>query len=344
MTKVGIGVIGLGRMGQVYATHTARQIEGATLVAAADPRQEVLDRFTTQVAGVEAFAHYQDLLAHPQVQGVIIASPTSTHREVVIEAAEAGKAIFCEKPLALSLEATDEIIAAVQRAGVPLQVGFMRRFDRGYAEAKRKIDAGAIGQPVTIRSIGRDPHRTSLEFADPAVSGGLIVDMAIHDFDSIRWLMADDIQRVYTEVAALVYPELQGVGDVDNAMINVRFQGGGLGNVEVSRTAIYGYDIRCEVVGAQGTIEIGYLRETPILVLNKEGVIHDVVPHFPQRFGPAYTAQIEHFVECLLHDRQPAISAEDARAALQACLAATLSQREGRVVYVEEVSARSALL
>jgi inositol 2-dehydrogenase len=344
MAKVGIGVIGLGRMGQVYATHTAHQIEGATLVAVADPRQEVLDRFTAQVAGVEALAHYQDLLAHPQVQGVIVASPTSTHRDIVIEAAQAGKAIFCEKPLALSLEATDEIIAAVRRAGVLLQVGFMRRFDRGYAEAKRKIEAEAIGQPVMIRSIGRDPHRTSLEFANPAVSGGLIVDMAIHDFDSIRWLMADDIQRVYTEVAALVYPELGQVGDVDNAMINVRFQGGGLGNVEVSRTAIYGYDIRCEVVGAQGTIEIGYLRETPILLLSKEGVIHDVVPHFPQRFGPAYTAQIEHFVECLLHDRQPSISADDARAALRACLAATLSQREGRVVYVEEVSASKALL
>lgn len=341
MASVGIGVVGLGRMGQVYAYHTARQIEGATLVAVADPDREALDRFAAQVPGVEVFSHYQDLCAHPQVQGVIVASPTSTHRDVVIEAARAGKAIFCEKPLALTLRATDEIIEAVQRAGVPLQVGFMRRFDRGYAAARRKIDAGAIGQPVMIRSIGRDPHRTSMEFANPAVSGGLIVDMAIHDFDCLRWLMGDDIERVYTEVAALVYPELQGVGDVDNAMINVRFKGGGLGNVEVSRTALYGYDIRCEVVGSKGTIEIGYLRETPILVLTQEGVTHDVVPHFPQRFGPAYTAQIEHFVECLRHARQPAVSAADARAALLACLAATLSQREGRVVTVDEVDEHS---
>lgn len=337
MADVGIGVIGLGRMGQVYATHTARQIDGAALVAVSDPDRGALDRFTAQVSDVQVYADYHDLLADPQVQGVIIASPTSTHPAVAIDAAAAGKAIFCEKPLALTLEATDAIIAAVEKAGVLLQVGFMRRFDHGYVEAKRKIDAGVIGQPVTIRSIGRDPYRTSLEFANPAISGGLIVDMAIHDFDSVRWLMGDEIERVYAEVASLVYPELRDVGDVDNAMITLRFARGGLGNIEVSRTAIYGYDIRCEVVGAQGTIEIGYLRETPILVLTRDGVTHDVVPHFPQRFGKAYTTQIEHFADCLIHGHAPVVTAADARAALQASLAATISQHEGRVVAVGEV-------
>ncbi len=337
MAQIGIGVIGLGRMGRVYAFHTARQIEGATLLAVADPSPTARAEFSAQFPDVQAYSDYHDLLDDPRIQGVIVASPTSTHREVVIAAAQAGKAIFCEKPLALTLSETDAIAAAVQKAGVPLQVGFMRRFDAGYAAAKEKIDAGLIGRPVTIRSIGRDPHRTSLEFADPAVSGGLIVDMAIHDFDSIRWLMGDEVQRVYTEVAALVYPELLDVGDVDNAMINVRFEGGGLGNVEVSRTAIYGYDIRCTVVGTKGTIEIGYLRQTPILVLNEAGVTHDVVPHFPQRFGKAYTTQIEHFVTSLVNEQPPAVTLEDARAALQICLAATRSQHEGRVIYVRDV-------
>lgn len=337
MKKVGIGVIGLGRMGSVYAYHIARQIVGAELVAAADPDPERITQFASQISSVQTFSDYHDLLNHPQVTGVIVASPTSTHHEVVIDAAYAGKAIFCEKPTALTLEATDEMIEAVNQAGVLFQVGLMRRFDHAYAEAKRKIDEGIIGQPVTIRSIGRDPHRTSLEFANPAVSGGLIVDMAIHDFDVVRWLMNDNIQRVYTEVASLVYPELRDVGDVDNAMITLRFERGGLGNIEVSRTAIYGYDIQCEVVGTKGTLQIGYLRETPILVLTQDGVCHDVVPHFPQRFGSAYTKQIEHFVECLLFDRQPVVTAADARAALQASLAATRSQLEARVVYVNEV-------
>lgn len=337
MARVGIGVIGLGRMGRVYATHTARQIEGADLRVVADPDPTTLDDFSARAPGVRAVADYHDLLTDPRVQTVIIASPTSTHAEVVREAAQAGKAIFCEKPLALTLEATDEAIGAVERAGVPLQVGFMRRFDRGYVEARRKINAGVIGQPVMIRSIGRDPHRTSLEFANPAVSGGLIVDMAIHDFDSLRWLMDDEIERVYAEAASLVYPELASVGDVDTATISVRFARGGLGNVEVSRTAIYGYDIRCEVVGALGTLEIGYLRETPVLLLNRDGVTHDVVPHFPERFGPAYTRQLEHFVECLLHDRVPVVGAADARAALIACLAATRSQHERRIVCLREI-------
>jgi len=337
MARVGIGVIGLGRMGRVYATHTARQIEGADLLAVADPDSAARDEFSARVPGIQALADYRDLLADPRIQAVIIASPTSTHAEVVREAAQAGKAIFCEKPLALTLEATDEAISAVERAGVWLQVGFMRRFDRGYIEARRKIDAGVIGQPVMIRSIGRDPHRTSLEFANPSVSGGLIVDMAIHDFDSLRWLMDDEIERVYAEAASLVYPELASVGDADTAIISARFARGGLGNVEVSRTAIYGYDIRCEVVGALGTLEIGYLRETPILLLNRDGVTHDVVPHFPERFGPAYTRQLEHFVECLRHDRPPAVGAADARAALVACLAATRSQHEGRAVCLREI-------
>lgn len=330
--RIGIGVIGLGRMGRVYAYHVGRQLEDAQLVAVADSQPDALAQFADQFSGITTYEDYHDLLANPAVQGVIVATPTHTHHDVVIAAAQAGKAIFCEKPTALTLEATDAMIAAVQQAGVTFQVGFMRRFDSGYAEAKRQIDAGVIGQPVAIRSISRDPHRTSLEFANPAVSGGLIVDMAIHDFDVVRWLMNDEIARVYTEASSLVYPELQQVGDVDTAMISLRFARGGVGDIEVSRTAIYGYDIQCEIVGAEGTLQVGYLRQTPILTLTKSGVQHDVVPHFPQRFGPAYTAQIEHFVACLRQDQTPIVTPADARAALAACLAATRSQHEGQVI------------
>lgn len=338
MTKFNIGVIGLGRMGQVYAAHVASQLRNARLTAVADPRQEITASFAEQYPDLRIYADYHDLLQHPNVQGVIVATPTSTHREIVIAAAKAGKAIFCEKPTALTLEATDDMLEAVRRAGVMFQVGFMRRFDSAYAEARRKIEQGMIGQPVTIRSIGRDPFRTSLEYADPRMSGGLIIDMAIHDIDLVRWLMDDEVERVYTEAASLVYPELTDVGDVDTAMLSLKFIGGGLGNIEVSRTAIYGYDIQAEVIGSKGTLQIGYLRQTPLLVLTKDGVQHDVVPHFPQRFGEAYTRQIEYFVNCLVNDQPPLITPEDARAALQIALAATRSQHEGRVIYVRDVS------
>jgi scyllo-inositol 2-dehydrogenase (NAD+) len=335
VANIGIGVIGLGRMGRVYGTFVATQITDATLVAVSDSRDEVLNEYTD--SPIKTYNSYQELLANPAVQGVIIATPTSTHRDIVIAAAEAGKAIFCEKPTALTLEATDEMIAAVEKAGVMFQVGFMRRFDKHYMAGYQQIADGVIGTPIVVRSIGRDPFRTSLEYANPAASGGLILDMGIHDFDIIRWMMGAEVDRVYTEVASLKYPELLDVNDVDNAMINVRFVGGQLGNVEVSRTSGYGYDIRASVVGTEGTLEIGYLQENAVVRLNKNGVQHDIVPYFQERFGPAYTAQIAHFVECLHEDKAPKVTHVDARAALAAALAATRSQHEGRVVSISEL-------
>lgn len=338
MTILNIGVIGIGRMGRVYATHVARQIDTARLVAVSDASTKALNEFSAQTDLVKTYSDYHELLADDAIDGVIIATPTSTHRDVVVAAAERKKAIFCEKPTALTLAETDEMLAAVERAGVMFQVGFMRRFDRAYAEARRRIDDGIIGDPVLVRSIGRDPFRTSLEYANPQASGGLILDMAIHDFDIVRWMMADDIERVTTESATLVYPELRDVNDVDTAMIALKFVRGGLGNIEVSRTAGYGYDIRGSVVGTKGTLEIGYLQETPVVTLSKDGGYqHDIVPYFQERFGPAYTAQIEHFVECLRTQTPPKVTPVDARAALQASIAATMSQHEGRMVTVAEV-------
>jgi inositol 2-dehydrogenase len=337
MAKINLGVIGLGRMGQVYATHAAHGLADAQLVAAADPRSDLREQIGAKAGGVTLYADHHELLKHPGLDAVIIATPTSTHRDVVIDAAAAGKQIFCEKPMALSLKATDEAAAAVEKAGVFCQVGFMRHFDEGYVAAKRQIAEGAIGTPVSIRAVGRDPFRTSLEFADPAVSGGMIVDMGIHEFDLVRWLMGDEVERVYAETAALVYPELETVGDVDSATITLRFAGGAIGSVELSRTAIYGYDIHTEVIGSKGALRIGYLQQTPVLTLTQAGVLHDVVPHFPQRFGAAYTRQIEYFVDCLRQNRAPAITPADSRAALQIGLAATMSQHEGRPVMVSDV-------
>lgn len=336
MANMGLGVIGLGRMGRVYAEHIARSIQGGDLVAVADPFEEVAHTFVSQLDGVTAYTRYEDLLEDATVEAVVVATPTRTHQEVVIAAAAAGKHIFCEKPTALTLAATDEMIEAVEGAGVLFQVGFMRRFDAAHAAAKQQIENGVIGQPVMVRSIGRDPSRTSLEYAKPENSGGLIVDMGIHDFDLVRWFMGDEIERVYTETASLVYPELLDVNDVDTALISLRLANGGLGNIEVSRTAIYGYDIQCNIVGTEGALQVGYLQQTPLLTLTKTGVMHDVVPAFPERFGPAYTAQIEHFVDCVLNEDMPAVTHTDARAALQASLAARQSQLIGEVVYIDK--------
>jgi inositol 2-dehydrogenase len=334
--KLPVGVIGLGRMGQIYSRHLARHIAQSRLVHVSDVVEERAQAVAAEHEVESWSTDYRDLLADGAIEAVFVTSPTSTHREVVMAAAEAGRAIFCEKPIALNLEDTDQMLAAIAKTGVMFQAGFMRRFDSGYIAAKAQIEAGAIGKPVTFKSIGRDPFCPDLEYAKPTVSGGLILDMAIHDFDLGRWLMADEVRRVYTEGGILAFPQLDAVGDIDNAVVNMLFEGGALGNVEVSRNACYGYDIRTEILGTEGGLNVGYYQQTPVLVMTTQGIQHDMVPYIIERFGDAYQAQTQDFVERVLDDREPAVDGHDARAALAIGLAATRSYQEARPVDLAE--------
>jgi scyllo-inositol 2-dehydrogenase (NAD+) len=328
-----LGVIGLGRMGQLYA-RTLTQVSGVQLYAVAEQERLQVAR---DLNVPHSFSEAHELLALRELDAVVIATPTSTHHELVIAAAEAGKAIFCEKPLALTLEQTREALEAVERAQVPLQVGFMRRFDTGYQKAKALIESGAIGTPVTFKSIGRDPFCPRREYADPRVSGGLIFDMAIHDFDLARWLMDSEVERVTAEGALLVCQELAAVGDIDNALINLRFESGALGNIEVSRNAFYGYDIRSEVLGSEGALTIGVQQHTPIVLFTRAGAQHDVTPYLMERFGDAYRAQLQHFVDCLLNGQMPSVGSADALAACEIGIAATWAYQANRTVSISDV-------
>src|SRR5438270_7099962 len=335
--RVKIGVVGLGRMGRLYTRMLATQIDGAYLYAVAEvdeqARSQVLD-----VLGVpHAFADAYELMMLPELDAVVITTPTSTHHELVIAAAEAGKAIFCEKPLALTLEETQASMEAVARAQVPLQVGFMRRFDAAYQKAKALIDSGQIGFPVTFKSLSRDPFCPRPEYADPAKSGGLILDMAIHDFDLARWLMSSEVERVTAEGTTLVCKVLESVGDIDNALINMRFVSGALGNVEVSRNAFYGYDIRTEILGSEGAVTVGVHQYTPVLLLTRAGAKHDITPYLMERFGDAYRTQLQHFVDCLTNGQPPLVSGADALAAYEIGVAATRSFQTGRPIALSDV-------
>ncbi|MFO7170097.1 MAG: Gfo/Idh/MocA family oxidoreductase [Chloroflexota bacterium] len=328
-------VIGLGRMGQQYA-QIVSQLPGARLYALAEPDDARRREYEgSGVPHVLADAH--EALALAGLDAVVIATPTSTHDQLVIAAAQAGLAIFCEKPLALTIEGTRAALAAVERAGVPLQVGFMRRFDPAYQRARALIESGAIGRPTTFKAIGRDPFCPRVDFADPAKSGGLLIDMGIHDFDLARWLMGDEVERVSAEGTLLVCDELRAVGDIDNAVANLRFVSGALGNVEVSRNAFYGYDIRTEVLGSQGAVQIGGAHQSPVVLLTREGALSEPAPYIQGRFGPAYRAQIEHFVACLHEGRQPAVGGADALAAIEIGVAATRSAGVGRAVALDEL-------
>ncbi len=318
--RLRVGVIGLGRMGYVHARHLA-ELPEAELAVVASRRPEVAERVGREL-GAAWVTDYEAVLTRRDLDAVVIATATREHVDHIVQAAEIGLAIFCEKPIALDMDSTDQALAAVARAGVPLMVGFMRRFDPPYARAKQLIEEGAIGRPVMYKGVNRDPQWPAHEDDDPAVSGGFFVDMGVHDFDLACWLMNSEVERVHAVGRALVYPQLADVGDIDNALVTLEFASGAIGNVDLSRNARYGYDIRTEVLGDEGALWIGTIQQTPLLVLTRRGVTHDVYPWFPERFAEAFRNEMAAFVRGVLAGEPLSPTGEDARRALAIALAA----------------------
>jgi scyllo-inositol 2-dehydrogenase (NAD+) len=336
--RLAIGLIGAGRLGRVYARDLASRIAETKLVAIADPVEAVAKEVAAEF---DVAKHYADPLAmidDKAVDAIVIVSPTHTHRELVIAAAASRKPTFCEKPPALSLGEVAEMQAAVTKSGMFLQMGFMRRFDAGYASAKKQIEAGRIGTPLVFKSTSRDPFRPSLEYANPKSSGGMLLDMGIHDFDLARWFMGE-VRSVSTIGATIAYPELKTVGDIDNAVASLTFANDTLGVVDLSRSGIYGYDISTEILGLEGTLRIGYLRETPVMVMTKNSVAHDTVPYFMERFRDAYTTQLQNFAQNVQQQRPAPITIEDGMEALRIGVAATRAHETGASVAVSTITA-----
>jgi len=337
VARLNVGLIGLGRLGRVYARDLAGRIPETRLVAVADTAGSLAAEVAAELDVARAFTDPMALIDDAAVDAVVIATPTRRHREHVIAAAERRKPTFCEKPPALSLDEVAAMKTAIERSGVFFQMGFMRRFDAGYAAAKQQIDAGRIGTPLVFKATSRDPFRPSLEYANPASSGGMLIDMGIHDFDLARWFMGD-VGTVSAIGATIAYPELAAVGDIDNAIVSLTFTSGKLGAVDLTRSGIYGYDISTEILGLEGTIRIGYLRETPILVMTKDGgVSHDTVPYFMERFRDAYTHQLQDFARNVQHAKAPPITIDDGLEALRVGIAATRAREAGTSVTVAEV-------
>jgi scyllo-inositol 2-dehydrogenase (NAD+) len=335
--KLGIGLIGLGRLGRVYARDLSSRLAETRLVAVADTNAELARTIADEFGASKFYGDPEELLRDPAVDAVVVVSPTHTHRPVVLAAAASGKPVFCEKPLALSLAECREMEVAVRQRGSFFQMGFMRRFDPGYAAGHAQIKEGRIGRPVVFKSTSRDPYRPSLEYANPASSGGLLVDMGIHDFDLARWFMGD-VASVSAVGAVLAYPEMATVGDIDNAIATLTFADGRLGVVDLTRNGFYGYDISTELLGTEGTIRIGYLRETPILLMTKNRVAHDTVPYFMERFERAYTLQLQDFARNVIQQREPPVTLHDGIEALRVALAATASYKSGQPVAVSSIT------
>jgi len=334
--RLAVGLIGVGRLGRVYARDLAGRIAETRLVAVADPVGTLAQEVAAEFDVPRHYTDPQALIDDAAVEAIVIVSPTDTHRQLVIAAAQRGKPTFCEKPPALSLDEIAAMKEAIAKSGIFFQMGFMRRFDSGYAAAKKQIEGGRIGMPLVFKSTSRDPFRPSLEYANPKSSGGMLIDMGIHDFDLARWFMGD-VKTVATIGATIAYPELMTVGDIDNAVASLTFTSGKIGVVDLSRSGIYGYDISTEILGLEGTLKIGYLRETPVMVLTKNSVAHDTVPYFMERFRDAYTTQLQNFAQNVLQDRPAPITIDDGLEALRIGVAATRAHETQKPVAVADI-------
>ncbi len=330
--KLGIGIVGLGRMGRCHAGNL-RGLQDAKLVAVAHADAQKAQAFAAEFGAEKTFPSLGAMLECRDVQAVVIASPTQQHPASVIAAAKAGKQVFCEKPLALTLAGCDEAIAAAERAGILLQIAHARRFDPPYVEAQRRIAAGEIGTPVIFRSVSRDRELAPLGYHQSG-NGPIFVDMGVHDFDVARWLMQDEVAEVHAFGGTKVCPELAQFGDSDAVMANLRFDGGALGSVELFRQALYGYEIYTEVVGTKGTVRVEGLRQTALTVLKKDGVTHDAFDGFPARFRQAFADEIAAFVHAVNSESPSPVTGEDAKRALAIALAADKSRREGPPICV----------
>jgi myo-inositol 2-dehydrogenase/D-chiro-inositol 1-dehydrogenase len=330
---VGVAFIGAGRMGLSHA-RTLGNIRAARVVVVADPNLEAAERGHSLARAERATADIDAAIRDPAVDAVMIVTPTNTHAGLIQQAAKAGKAIWCEKPIALSLAETQKTLEIVEQAGVPCQIGFQRRYDPGYVQAKRLIVEGKLGKIESFRALGRDTYLPTPESLPP--SGGTFLDMTVHDFDLARFLVGE-VEEVSAWGAVLAHQMFADANDCDTAVCMLRFENGVLGVVESARHSNWGYDIRTEVAGSEGKVVVEAPPKTPIQHFTGFQNHTDVYINFPDRFEQAYRNQMEAFFEALLQGKTPTPGPRDALETLRICLAAKQSWQQGKPVKVKEV-------
>lgn len=334
MQQLRFGVIGVGEMGTFHAETLRYHTPGASLVAVADPNLGRAQALAAELQ-ISAFESLESLLNKTEIDAVVISSPPKFHGDAIRSAAAARKQIFCEKPLAITLDDADSALEAVANARVNLQVGHMRRYDPGYADAKRRIDEGTIGRVILFKSIGRDHMAGPSAAAQTEINGTLFHDSSTHDFDLARWLVGDEVSEVHAYAGCLAIPEMKRFGGFDCGIVNLQFTQGAIGNVESYINAGYGYDIRTEVVGTRGSIQIGHGQRTPVTFLTAEGSKHELMTHWLERFTDAYRLEMRDFVNNVVTGHPVRVTGHDGRQSLAIADAAMRSYFERRPVPVQ---------
>lgn len=333
--SVNLAVIGTGRMGSIHCRNIVRHIPEIKLVAVCDIRLDVAQSIAAELGIQRVEDDYHRLLEDPNIDAVLIAASTNAHDYIIKDSAAASKHIFCEKPIAVDLEKIDKSLKAVHSSGVKLQVGFNRRFDRSFQKVHEMVNSGDIGRPCILHITSRDPEVPDLEFMK--TSGGMFLDMSIHDFDMARYQIGD-VEEVYATGNVLIESKLKEFNDIDTSLVMLKFTNGAIGVIDNSRQAVYGYDQRLEVFCSHGTALAENEKENVAIKGSRDGFSSARVPHFfMDRYANCYIEEIRQFIHCVREDTPVPVTGEDGRAAVVLGLAAMKSLQTNRPVKISEI-------
>ncbi len=334
--KLKLGIIGVGRIGKIHAENITKNISQAEVVAVSDVRLDGVKEWASGLGIDNVYSDYKEIIEDSKIDAILVCSSTDTHAEISIEAARAGKHIFCEKPIDFNLDRIKAVINEVDKAGVKFQVGFNRRFDHNFSKVKDTVEKGLIGAPHIIKITSRDPEAPPIEYVK--VSGGIFLDMTIHDFDMVRYLSGSEVEEVYVNGAVLINEEIGKAGDIDTAVISLKLANGAVAVIDNSRQAVYGYDQRAEVFGSKGKVQVENDLDTTASIATSEGVVSGKPKYFfLERYTDSFITEMESFVSAVLNDEDVAVSAEDGLKPVLIGLAAQKSYQENRPVKISEV-------
>ena len=336
-------LVGAGRAGLIHARNIARRIPNAELVAVCDSNPDSVAEVGDELAVSVRLTDYREAVTRSDVDAVVIVTPTFLHRDIACLAADSGKHVFLEKPMAVTVEECEAVMAAVEQAGVKLQIGFMRRFDEGFCRAKAILDSGEMGRVMKIKSTGRGPGLPSPWMFDLAKSNGIVAEVNSHDMDSLRWFTGSDVVRAYAEAANFKceaartdFPDFY-----DNILVMFRFEDGTIGEVDGTCPCHYGYDARVEILCEKGVLFVGSVTQQGVTHVTVDGqVANRAVESWRYLFKDAYLAEMEHFIACVCEDRAPSVTGRDGLKAVEMVLAANRSLREGGKVELNEGTAK----
>jgi myo-inositol 2-dehydrogenase/D-chiro-inositol 1-dehydrogenase len=342
LSEITVGIIGAGRIGRLHIENL-QLIPKIKIKAVSDVVIDHIEEWVTSKGIPVLTTNYQDLLTDPEINAVFICSPTNTHAQIIKEAALAKKHIFCEKPVSFSVQETVEALQVVKGAGVRLQVGFNRRLDTNFKKVRDLVHRGEVGQPNILKITSRDPQPPSIDYVRS--SGGLFMDMMIHDFDMARYVMNSEVVEVSAQGAVLVDPAIGEAGDVDTAIVTLKFANGALGVIDNSRRAVYGYDQRLEVFGSKGAVTADNCRPTTVEVSTIEGVVKDKPLYFfLERYTQAYIDEVTEFVKSITENQEVICSGNDGLQAERIAKAAKESLLKGHPVKIEHTNNEFAVI